>query len=120
MSWGSLVSTMGDGKIVAIAATIASGADRAGPPGQCLQAGPVSCEDFGDVADLTQRDQAVFVEVAAVVPGECFCQYDRRDLRWPLTATAQLGQASALTGKCAQPPTVEDQRHALRRRLAEG
>ena len=95
-------------------------ADRAGSPGQCSQAGTFACEDFGDVANLTQGDQAVLVEVASVVTGECFGQYYRRDLRWPLTATTQLRQASALTGKCAQPPAVEDQRHALRRCLAEG
>ena len=71
--------------------------------------------------DVAAEARAAGLNVSRVATAALVEELDRRAKTKALDAyLAQLGQASALTGKCAQGPTVEDQRHALRRRLAEG
>lgn len=67
---------------------------------------------------LAGAQEAVLVEVTAVVAREGFGQDHRRYERRPLAPAPQLGQTGSVLGQQGKPARVEDQGHAERFGLA--
>lgn len=55
--------------------------------------------------------------ITAVIAAQCLGQHHRGHQRWPVTPVPQFGQASPITGQTGDTVRIQDERHALRRRL---
>ncbi len=54
------------------------------------------------------------MKVASMISRQGFGQHHSRNVRWPDSTSAQLGEASTLSGKRTDSAAVENQVHALR------